>query len=236
MRVYDCDTAPSPKLVRKFIAAKGVEIETVSVDLRAGQHLSDAFTKLNPLCAVPVLELADGEALLSTQACWRYLEETCPSPPLLGTTAHEKAIIADRLWYLDVQGWQAATEGLRNSIKGFENRALTGPHDYAQIPELGDRGKIRTRRALDYIENLLSENDFIAGDKFSAADIFADVLIEFARWIKIAPPAEAKGIKAWQRRIGDSYEDEEEGESESTSRSKEESDTSAMTQIVNLTK
>ena len=74
MKFYDCGTAPSPRRVRIFIAEKGIEIETVEVDLAAGEQFSEAFRKLNPDCVVPVLELDDGSSLTEVMGICRYLE------------------------------------------------------------------------------------------------------------------------------------------------------------------
>jgi glutathione S-transferase len=201
MLFHDCRTAPSPRLVRVFIAEKGLDIPVREVDLRGGEHRSPEFRAINPHCTVPVLELDDGTALTSTQGCWRYLEEAFPDPPLLGRTAVEKAVVADRVWRLEADGWQAMGEALRNAAPGLQGRALTGPDDYAQIPELADRGRLRVRRFLDRFEGLLAGQPYLAGDAFTAADIFALVLIDFAGWIKLTLPEDAAEARAWLARV-----------------------------------
>ena len=201
MKFYDCSTAPSPRLVRVFIAEKGIEIPTQQVDLRHGEHLSPEFRRVNPYCTVPVLELDDGTRPTSTQGCWRYLEEKFPEPPLLGTTPTEKATIADRVWRIDIDGWQAMTEALRNSAPGLQDRALTGPDNYAQIPSLAERGKLRTARFLAWLDTLLKGSDYIAGDRFSAADIIAMVLVDFAGWLKIRLPEDAVHALSWHKAV-----------------------------------
>lgn len=201
MIFYDCSFAPSPRLVRVFIAEKGVAIPVREVDLRNGEQLSPEFRAINPYCTVPVLELDDGTRLTSTQGCWRYLEETCPHPPLLGTTPVEKAQIADLLWHIDTDGWQAMTEGVRNSMPGMKDRALTGPDNYAQIAELGERGKLRARRFMSQLDTLLDGRRYLAGESFSAADISAMVLVDFAGWLKIALPPEASNALRWYAEV-----------------------------------
>jgi len=202
MLFYDCSTAPSPRLVRVFIAEKGIEVPTRQVDLRGGEHLSPAFRAINPHCSVPVLELDDGTRLTSTQGCWRYLEEAYPAPPLLGTTPVEKAAVADRLWRLETDGWQAVGEAFRNAAPGLKDRALTGPDDYAQIPALAERGRTRTMRFLARLDDLLADRPYIAGDRFSAADILAMVTVDFAKWIKLALPDDAGHARRWYDRVG----------------------------------
>jgi glutathione S-transferase len=201
MIFYDCSTAPSPRLVRVFIAEKGIDIQTRDVDLRHGEHLSPAFRAINPYCTVPVLELDDGTRLTSTQGCWRYLEETFPDPPLLGTTAAEKAIVADRVWRLEIDGWQAMTEALRNSAPGLKDRALTGAENYAQIPELGERGKLRTKRFLAHLDELLAASAYVAGDRYTAADIMTMVVVDFAKWLKMTLPEDSAHARRWYESV-----------------------------------
>jgi glutathione S-transferase len=184
-----------------FIAEKGIEIPTREIDLRHGEHLSPEFRAINPYCTVPVLELDDGTRLTSTQGCWRYLEEMHPDPPLLGTTPAEKAVVADRVWRFDIDGWQAATEALRNSTPGLKDRALTGAESYAQISELGERGKLRTRRFLAHLDELLAGSAFVAGDRYTAADIMAMVLVDFAGWLRIALPEDAVHARRWYESV-----------------------------------
>ena len=201
MIFYDCSTAPSPRLVRVFIAEKGIEIPTREVDLRRGEHLSPEFRAINPYCTVPVLELDDGTRLTSTQGCWRYLEETVPDPPLLGATPAEKALVADRVWRFEIDGWQAMTEALRNSAPGLKERALTGAENYAQIPALGERGKLRTKRFLVHLDDLLAGSAYVAGNRYTAADIMAMVVVDFAKWLNIVLPADAAHALRWYESV-----------------------------------
>lgn len=202
MIFYDCATAPSPRLVRVFIAEKGLTIPARPIDLRAGEHRRPAFTAINPYATVPVLELDDGTRLTSTQGCWRYLEEIAPEPPLLGATPLEKALIADRVWRIETDGWQAVQEALRNSSPAMKDRALTGPVDYPQIAALGERGRQRTVRFLAHLETLIGDHGFIVGDRFTAADIMALVTVDFAAWLKLRLPDEAEKARRWYETVG----------------------------------
>lgn len=205
MKFYDCATAPSSRFVRMFIAEKGAAaqdaIETVQVNLREGEHLGADFRALNPYCTVPVIETEAGARYTSTQGCWRYLEETFPEPPLLGATADEKALIADLVWRLDIDGFHAVAEALRNGSPGLKDRALVGPVNHAQIPALAERGKTRAQHFLDTFEDLLDGRPFVAGDSFSAADIMALVIIDFAGWIKLTLPETAENARRWHAAV-----------------------------------
>ena len=199
MKFYDCATAPSPRLVRIFIAEKGLSeaIETVEVNLGEQEQMGEAFRAINPFCTVPVLETDDGQRFFSSQGCWRYLEDPHPEPLLLGRDANEKAAVADWVWRAEQEGFLAVGEGLRNAAKRLADRALTGPHNYAQIPELAERGKRRVGHFFELLDSTLADRDYLAGDNYSAADIMAFVAVEFAGWLKITLPEDAANARRW---------------------------------------
>ena len=199
MKFYDCATAPSPRLVRMFIAEKGLNdaIETVEVDLRANEQMADNFRAMNPFLTVPVLETDDGARFLTSQGCWRYLEDTHPDPALLGHGAPERALVADAIWRAEQDGFLAVGEALRNTASGMKDRALTGPHNHAQIAELGERGKRRVVHFFDLIESTMSKQPYMAGETFSGADIMAFVTVEFAGWLKLTLPKTSTNAQHW---------------------------------------
>jgi glutathione S-transferase len=201
MKFYDCATAPSPRRVRIFIAEKGLDIETIQVDLAAGEHLSDAFRKLNPQCTVPVLELDDGTCLIDSISISLYLDETYPEPNLMGRNAREKAVISMWQREMDSNGFLAVGECFRNRSKGLTNRALTGPVAYAQIPELAERGRLRTRQFFNDLDKRLAGSEYIAGERFTIADITAVVAVDFAKWIKEFIPDDAVHLKRWYETV-----------------------------------
>jgi glutathione S-transferase len=187
-----------------FIAEKGLtdDIETVEVNLREQEQLGEAFRAINPFCTVPVLELDDGTRLLSTAGCCRYLEEAYPEPPLMGRTAEEKAVVADMEWRMEIDGFLAAGEALRNAAKRLENRALVGPDDYAQIPELAERGRQRVARFMQTLDTILADRDYVAGAAFSIADITAFCTVDFAKWAKVDVPEDAANLQRWYAAVG----------------------------------
>lgn len=197
MKFYDCSTAPSPRRVRVFIAEKGIDIETVQVDLGSGEQFSEAFRKINPDCVVPVLELDDGTILTEVVAICDYLESLYPEPPLMGKTPLERALVL--MWNAKVEqlGLWAMAEAFRNSVKGLSNQAVTGPDSYPQIPELAERGRQRVARFFERLDIELADREFLAGSFYSMADISALVVVDFAAWIRIAVPEEAVNLKRW---------------------------------------
>ena len=198
MKFYDCPTAPSPRRVRIFLAEKGVSLETQIVDLANGEQLADAFGAINPHRTVPVLELDDGTKLLDSTSICMFLEETFPEPNLMGRDAKERAVIG--MWQREVEtnGLMAIMECFRNSSKGFKNRALTGPVDYEQIPELAERGRQRVRKFFAELNSRLAHSEYVAGDRFTVVDITAFVAVEFGRAIQEKVSEDATHLKRWR--------------------------------------
>ena len=201
MKFYDCKTAPSPRRVRIFLAEKGVEVETIQVDLASGDQFSDAFRAVNPDCVVPALELDDGSHISEVLAICQYFEEKYPEPALLGGTAEERARVT--MWNAKVeqQGLWAMADAFRNSAKGLKDHAVPGPSAYPQIPELAERGRARVLQFFHRLDEQLADNRFLAGDSFSMADITAMVFVDFARWIKIELPADTENVAAWYAEV-----------------------------------
>ena len=196
--LYDCATAPSPRRARILLAEKGVPHETVQVDLRSGEQLSDAFRQINPQCTVPVLRTDDGLLLTDNAAITAWVEARFPQPPLLGATPAEKAEIASWNWRIGFEGLMAIAEALRNSAPAMASRALPGPVDYAQIPELAQRGLARVQQFFVTMNERLAGRDFIATERFSIADITAVVAVDFARVVKVKPGDQHPHLLRWR--------------------------------------
>ena len=196
--LYDCSTAPSPRRARILLAEKGVAHESVQVDLKNSEQLSDAYRQINPLCTVPALRTEEGAVLTDNAAITAYLEARYPEPALLGTTPIEKAEIASWNWRTEFDGLLAVAEALRNSVPAMANRALPGPVDYPQIPELGQRGLSRLQQFFVTLNDRLAGRDFIATDRFSIADITAVVAVDFARIVKVRPGEQHPHLQRWR--------------------------------------
>ena len=197
MKLYDCTTAPSPQRVRIFLAEKSIDIPLVQVNLRDGEQLGDAFRKINPDCTVPVLELDDGTRISEIFAICQYLESQYPEPVLMGRNAIEQALVSMWNFKIEQNGLAALAETLRNRAKGMQDRALPGPLDLAQIPQLVDRGRIRTEAFFDRLDDQLSNNIFVTGEQFMMADISAYVMIQFAGWSKISIQDGQEHLTRW---------------------------------------
>src|ERR1051325_11558433 len=164
MKFYDCTTAPSPRRVRMFAAEKGITLPTVQVDLRTGEQFSETFRAINPECTVPALQLDDGTVIGDAVAICGYLEQRHPSPPLIGATPQERAVVTALNRAIERDGFFAAMDAVRNTASGLKGRALPGPHDYEQIPELAERGRKRLEHFFRDMDARLSGRRFVAGE------------------------------------------------------------------------
>jgi glutathione S-transferase len=196
--LYDCATAPSPRRARILLAEKGIQYETVMVDLRAGEQMGEAFRAINPQCTVPALRTEEGSVLIDNAGIAAYVEAKYPDPPLLGRTPIGKAEIASWNWRVEFEGLIAIAEALRNSSPAMANRALPGPNDYPQIPELAQRGLVRVQNFFAMLDARLAKSEFVAGDAFSIADITAVVAVDFARVVKVKPSDLHPNLQRWR--------------------------------------
>ena len=198
---YDFQRAPSPRRARIVLAEKGIAHDKRSVDLGTAEQLSDAYRAINPACTVPALVLDDGTVLTDNAGIAAWAEAVQPEPPLLGTTPTEKAAVAS--WNSKIEGecFMAIAEVLRNTSKGMVDRALPGPNDYAQIPELAERGRARLIHFLDRFEEHMQGRDWVATGSFSLADITAGVALDFAGWVKVDVNEGRPAVAAWREKL-----------------------------------
>ncbi len=201
MIFYDCATAPSPRRARILLAEKGVNFETVQIDLRTGEQMGEAYKAINPQCTVPALKTTEGRVLTDNAAIAAYLEASHPNPPLLGVTVLDKAEIASCNWRMEFEGLMAIAEALRNSAPAMVNRALPGPVDYAQIPALAARGLQRVQHFMDMLDARLAGREFIATDQLSIADITAVVAVDFARVVRVKPSEQHVNLLRWRESL-----------------------------------
>jgi len=198
MIFYDCLTAPSPRRARILLNEKQVPHDVVQVDLMKAEQLSDEFKLINPSCTVPVLKLDDG-----TIDYLQNYDHQKPFFPMLGSSDIEKGLVASWNWKIEFEGLFAVAETLRNSSPMMKGRAMTGDTDYAQIPDLAERGLSRLNTFFDRLNDRLEGRDFVAIDSFSLADISAVVAVDFARVVKVTPNTSHENIIRWRSNLAD---------------------------------
>ena len=198
MKLHLAPRAPNPRRVTMFIAEKGLTgIELVPVDLNANEHKGAAFRRLSPLAKVPVLELDDGRMLGETRAICTYLEGLAPAPNLMGTDFVERAFIemADRR----VEHYLLAgiAHWVRHTHPGLA--VLEQP----QFADFGRSQGEKVREVMRWFDGELALHPFVAGERFTIADITAFCAVEFARGLMKFKPADEGmvALQAWRDRI-----------------------------------
>ena len=201
MILYDYPKAPNPMRVNLFINEKKIEVERKIIDLSKHENLKPKYLKINPWGTVPFLVVKKRVISESIAIC-KYLDSlSTTSPNLFGTSPIEKATIEMYRRKIEFDGMQATGEAFRNSAKSFKDRAFAGTDKIAQIPELIDRGKTRTEIFFNFLNKTLKNSKYVAGKKFSFADIDAYVTLTFAKWIKIDGTKKRKYVKNWKVNI-----------------------------------
>jgi glutathione S-transferase len=202
LKLYQSNGSPNSRRIRIYLAEKGLNVPLVPVDLGAKEQFSDAYRAINPRSMVPTLVLADGAAIGEVPAIWRYLEEAFPQKPLLGVDAKDKALVAMWERRMELEGFAPVMEGVRNKVAGLKDRAIAGPHAYAQIPELVARSQQRVADFYSDLEARLTVSPFVAGEAFSVADVTGVVAIDFATAALNAPiPEDNAATRRWHNAL-----------------------------------
>ena len=190
MKLYDSAMAPNPRRVRVFLAEKGIEVPTVQIDLGKSENREPEFLAKNPMGGVPVLELDDGTYLAESVAICRYFEEQKPDPPLMGTDPQDRALVEmwNRRMELEILVTSAGT--FRNTHAFFKGRI-------PQVPEYGAVCKSACEARLAWLDGVLADREFIAGDRYTIADITALIGIDFGRISEIRIQDDQKNLARW---------------------------------------
>ena len=197
MKIYDWHIAPNPRRLHIYLAEKGLQIPLEEVggdDLK----LKPAYVAKYPHAMVPVLELDDGTLIGEAMAICRYFEEIHPNPPLMGTDAKDKAIV--EMWEkrANEEGMLAASELFRNTAPAFADRGLPGSsHPIRQLPELVERATARMGRFYRKFDEQLANNEYVAGQRYTIADISTLCAIDFGKWTDLDIPPECQNLQRW---------------------------------------
>lgn len=195
MKLYTSKVAPNPRRVHIFLAEKGIEIESVEIDLGKSQNLDPDFVARNPMGRVPVLELDDGAYLAESMAICRYFEETHPDPPLMGTDARDRAM---------VEMWNRRMEfEIMSQISGCFRH--THPYWEGRIPQISEFGELCRKTVLErmaWLDGELADREFIAGERFTVADITAFTGISLGRIPKIRIAEDLTNLQRWYDAVG----------------------------------
>jgi glutathione S-transferase len=196
MKFYN-SRGPNPRMVRMFMAEKGIDIPKVEVDLLAGDNRKEPYLKVNPAGQMPALELDDGTVIAEITAICEYVDELkSDKPSLIGSTPAERAVT--RMWTrrIDLNIVEPAANGFRFSegLKLFQNRIRC-------IPEAAEGLKATARDKLKWLDGLMGSNAFVAGSRLSMADILLFAIVDFMKGVGQPLDPANKNIAAWYERM-----------------------------------
>jgi glutathione S-transferase len=195
MKLYDSKAAPNPRRVRIYLAEKGIAVPTEQVDIMAKQHYSPDYAQVNPLQRMPALVLDDGTVITETIAICRYFEALNPDPPMFGVGAKDQAI---------VEMWQRRCE-----LSLFFPVAHVFRHTHPamkelevpQVPEWAEANRPRVLEFLRVLDAQLVKNKFVAGERYTVADITALCAIDFMKPARVSVPDEMTNVKRWHAEV-----------------------------------
>ncbi|XOV88145.1 MAG: glutathione S-transferase family protein [Pseudomonadota bacterium] len=192
MKLYDYRGAPNPRRVKIFLAEKGVEVELVNCDMSKGEHKTDAFLRKNPSGKIPVLELDDGRCIPESIAICRFLEAIYPEPNLFGANPFELGYIEARNRVVELElSTQISISWVNGPIVGRMGR-------FKQIPEAKEASDRNVHRFYERLDNEFEAIEYMAGDRFSVADISLLVAIDFATdLVDLKPDESLKHLWRW---------------------------------------
>ena len=198
MKLYIAPRAPNPRRVQMFMHEKGIPpIEQVAVDINAGEHRQAVYRAKNPASRVPALELDDGRVLSETRAICAYLEGIYHQNNLMGDGFEERAFIEmhDRRveWYLLLP----IANAIRHTHPGL------APLEQPQFADFGRSQAEKVRDSARWVDEMLAAQPWIAGERFTIADITAFCALEFARGLLRFKPGEEgfAALQAWRDKM-----------------------------------
>ncbi len=190
MKLYDSAMAPNPRRVRIFLAEKGITVPVVAMDIGKAENRQSPFLAKNSLGGLPVLELDDGTCIAESVAICRYFEETQPNPPLLGTDAKDRAVV--EMWQRRME-----LELFRNVTGCFQNTHAFFKGRIPQVPEYGEVCRNAARARLAWLDGEMAGRSFVAGERYTIADITALCALDFGRVVDIRIAPEHKQLQRW---------------------------------------
>ena len=195
MKLYDGGRAPNPRRVKVFLAEKGIAVPVEQVDLGKLAHKSPGYTAINPLQRVPALELDDGTVISESIAICRYFEQLHPEPPLFGVGSKDMAVV--EMWERRVEFHLLGpiSHVFRNSHPAMKEMEVP------QVPAWAEANKPRVMDFLALLDRELKERRYIAGDRYTVADITGMIAVDFLKPAKLAVPETMTDLKRWHDEV-----------------------------------
>jgi glutathione S-transferase len=195
MKLYDSKVAPNPRRVRIFLAEKGIAVPTEQVDIMRMEHKTPEYAAINPLQRMPSLVLDDGTIITESIAICRYFEVLHPEPPLFGVGSKDAAIV--EMW-----NRRAEINFLANIAAVFRHtHPAMKELEVPQVPAWAEANRPRIPWFLEMLDRELATREFVAGDRYTVADITMQVAVDFMKPVRLSLPEGASNVKRWHAAV-----------------------------------
>jgi glutathione S-transferase len=194
MKFYDLEGSPNTRRLRIFLAEKGLELETVAIDFRKGEHKTPEYLAKNSLGMMPLLELDDGTCISESVAICRYLDELHPQPPMFGRDALERAQV--EMWNRRME-----LEILNPMMQVFGHTHKMWAGIRRQVAEWGEVSREKALTRMEWLDGELAGQEFIAGNDYTVADITAQCGILLGKAVDVRIPGGLDNLTGWWERV-----------------------------------
>lgn len=191
MKLYN-SFGPNPQVVRIFMAERGIELPIEEVDIMAGVNRQSEYLGVNPAGQTPALQLDDGSLVTEITVICEYLDETQPGEPLMGSTPEARAQIRRWMRWVDLN----VTEPLVVAFRGAEGLPIFKDRMRC-LPEAADGLKASAQDKLEWLDGQLVGRDYLAGDRFTLADILLYSFLSFGEQVGQPLNRDLKNLSAW---------------------------------------
>ena len=194
MKLHEATAAPNCRRVRVFLAEKGIQVPLQPVDIANMENRKSPYLDRNPMGGVPMLELDDGTVIAESVAICRYFEELHPDPPLMGTSPLGKALV--EMWQrrMELEILMPIAQSFRQTHPFFAQRI-------EQVPAFGEAQKRHAQERMKWLDGELAQREFVAGDRYTIADITALVGLDFGKVVKLRIPEELRNLTRWHAAV-----------------------------------
>jgi len=203
-KLYVTRTAPNPRKALILLASKGIDVDdmddldVVDIDFATNEQMSEAFTKINPMQTVPVLELDDGTILNDSQAVCEYLDRVYGERSVMGNDVVQRAQVCSMRRI-------AEFEVLYNFMLAFQHSHPSKAQRVEQVPEFVAPSIARAVKALPYFENALEGREYLVGDQLSFADIVLYLGLDFGKILKVNPSEQGENLARFYQMMNERF-------------------------------
>ena len=194
MKLYTFSQAANPRKVQIYLTEKGLTLDTVEVSLPGDLHLQRDHLAKNPMAAVPILELDDDRTLTEADAIIEYLEELHPEPALVGENPWERALTRELTTMAERGLLDTALLVIEHSLEEYADQIN-------QVPAVAEHAKARFAHVVGLFDRLLAHHDYLAGSRFTVADITAFVGLHFGADAGCLVPGDARNVVQWFKKV-----------------------------------